>query len=277
LKPITRLTSYAILLLLGVVMIYPLLWLVSASFRTNAEIFSSIGLWPNRLSFDSFINGWKGSGQYTFGTFFWNTGLLVVPTVLGTVLSSAIVAYGFARFQFPLKNIMFGLMISTLMLPQAVIIIPRYILFKQLGWLNSYLPFIVPAFFGTYPFFIFLMIQFLRGLPRDLDESAKIDGCSSFSILTRILLPLCKPALFSVCILQFIWIWNDFFNVLIYVNSVSKYTLALGLRMALDISANIQWSEVMAMSLLSMLPCILIFFFAQKHFVEGIATTGLKG
>jgi oligogalacturonide transport system permease protein len=276
-KQLSRISAYAFLILFGIVMVYPLLWLVSASFRTNSEIFTSIGLIPQHLNLDSFIKGWKGGGRYSFGTFYMNSIMVAVPVVVGTVVSSVVVAYGFVRFDFPLKKILFSLMISTLMLPQAVVIIPRYMLFKQLDWLNTYYPFIVPAFVGTYPFFIFMMVQFFRGLPKDLDESAKIDGCNSFTILTRILLPLCKPAMFSISIIQFIWIWNDFFNVLIYVNSVSKYTLPLALRMTLDVAANIQWNQIMAMSLLTMLPCILIFFLAQKHFVEGISTTGLKG
>jgi oligogalacturonide transport system permease protein len=275
--PWSKLGSYVLLSVFGLIMIYPLLWLVSATFRTNAEIFASIGLIPQHFSLDAYIKGWKGSGQLSFGTFYKNSLLLAVPVVLGTVISSVLVAYGFVRFEFPLKKVFFSLMLSTLMLPGAVIIIPRYLLFKQLGWLDSYMPFIVPAFFGTFPFFNFMMVQFFRGLPKDLDESAKIDGCGSFSILIRILLPLCKPAIFSVSIIQFIWVWNDFFNVLIYVNSVSKFTLPLALRMSLDAVADVQWSEIMAMSLLTMLPCILIFFLAQKHFVEGISTTGLKG
>jgi oligogalacturonide transport system permease protein len=273
----SKLGSYVLLSIFGLIMIYPLLWLVSATFRTNAEIFSSIGLIPQHFSLDAYIKGWKGSGQFTFGIFYRNSILLSVPVVLGTVISSVLVAYGFVRFEFPLKKVFFSLMISTLMLPGAVFMIPSYLLFKQLGWLDSYMPFIVPAFFGTFPFFNFMMVQFFRGLPKDLDESAKIDGCGSFSILLRILLPLCKPAIFSVSIIQFIWVWNDFFNVLIYVNSVSKFTLPLALRMSLDAVANVQWSQIMAMSLLTMLPCILIFFLAQKHFVEGISTTGLKG
>jgi oligogalacturonide transport system permease protein len=276
-SPLSKIGSYVLLSIFGLIMIYPLLWLVSATFRTNAEIFSSIGLIPQHFSLDAYIKGWKGSGQLSFGIFYRNSILLAVPVVLGTVISSTLVAYGFVRFEFPLKKVFFSLMLSTLMLPGAVIIIPRFLLFKQLGWLDSYMPFIVPAFFGTFPFFNFMMVQFFRGLPRDLDESAKIDGCGSFSILIRILLPLCKPAIFSVSIIQFIWVWNDFFNVLIYVNSVSKFTLPLALRMSLDAVADVQWSEIMAMSLLTMLPCILIFFIAQKHFVEGISTTGLKG
>lgn len=276
-KKLSTISSYVLLSLFGLIMIYPLLWLVSATFRTNAEIFSSIGLIPSHINWNSYMNGWKGTGQFSFGTFYINSILLTIPVVAGTALSSLLVAYGFVRFEFPLKKILFSLMISTLMLPGAVIIIPRYLLFKQLGWLDTYLPFIIPAFLGTFPFFNFMMVQFFRGLPRELDESAKIDGCGTFGILLRILLPLCKPAVFSVSIIQFIWVWNDFFNVLIYVNSVSKFTLPLALRMSLDAVANVNWSEIMAMSLLTMLPCILIFFLAQKHFVEGISTTGIKG
>ncbi|MGG1513859.1 carbohydrate ABC transporter permease [Paenibacillus oryzisoli] len=261
----------------ALIMIYPLIWLFFASFKPNNEIFGSLQLLPKHIVWDSYANGWKGSGQFTFGVFLWNTIKMVVPVVLFTVLSSTVVAYGFARFQFVLKNVFFAIMISTLMLPNAVIIIPRFILFKEFGWLNSYLPFTMPALFACYPFFIFMMVQFFRGLPRELDESATIDGCNSFGILTKILMPLCKPAIFSSAIFQFIWTWNDFFNSLIYINSVKKFTLALGLRMSLDVSSAAKWNEVMAMSMVAIIPCVLIFFFSQKYFVEGIATTGLKG
>lgn len=274
---LSKFGTYLLLSLFGIIMIYPLLWMASATFRTNSEIFSSIGIIPSSFSLDAYIKGWKGSGQYTYSTFYLNSVLMTVPMIIGTVVSSVVVAYGFVRFDFPGRKILFSLMISTLMLPNAVVIIPRYVLFKQLGWLDSYLPFTVPSFLGTYPFFIFMMIQFLRGLPKELDESAKIDGCNSFMILTRILLPLSKPALFSVSIIQFIWVWNDFFNVLIYVNSVKKFTLPLALRSTLDVAASVEWNQIMAMSVLTMLPCIIIFFLAQKHFVEGISTTGLKG
>ncbi|MFC0329646.1 carbohydrate ABC transporter permease [Paenibacillus sepulcri] len=276
-KNLSKIGAYLVLIVFGFIMIYPLLWMAAASFRSNAEIYTSIGLIPKRVIWDGFVEGWKGSGQFTFGTFYANSFLLVVPTVIGTVVSSVLVAYGFTRFQFPLKKVLLAVMIATLMLPHAVLIIPRYLLFRNFGWLDSYLPFVVPAFLGGYPFFIFMMVQFIRGLPSELDESAKIDGCNSFTILTRILMPLCKPALFSVSIIQFIWLWNEFFNTLIYVNSVSKFTLQLALRMSIDATYDIQWNQIMAMSLLTMLPCMIIFFLAQKHFVEGISTTGLKG
>lgn len=274
---INKLVKYLLLCLVGLIIVYPLLWLFFSSFKPNEEILSGTRLLPTRIVWDSYVNGWKGSGQYTFGTYFINTALMVFPTVLFTILSSTLVGYGFGRFDFPFKKVLFMIMMSTLMLPNAVIVVPRFILFRNLGWIDTYLPFIVPSIFACYPFFIFLMVQFLRGLPRELDQSAIVDGCNPFQILMKILLPLCKPALFSMGIFQFIWTWNDFFNVLIYINSVRKYTLALGLRMTLDVVGATHWNEIMAMSIVTMLPCILIFFFAQKYFVEGIATTGIKG
>ena len=268
--------TYFVLVFVGFAMIFPLIWLISASLKPNNEIFGTLSLVPSKFMWNSYTEGWKGSGQFTFGVFFINTLKLVVPTVICTLISSVIVAYGFARFEFPLKKILFMFMLSTLMLPNAVIIIPRYILFNSLDWLDSYLPFIIPAIFATNSFFIFMLVQFLRGIPKELDESAVIDGCNSFMILARILLPLSKPALFSAAIFQFIWTWNDFFNVLIYVNSIKKYTVSLGLRIALDIQAAVNWNQVMAMSVVAIVPPVLVFFFSQKHFVEGIATTGIK-
>lgn len=269
--------TYIFLSLFGLLMVYPLIWLFLASFKPNDEIFGSLRLLPTRVIWDSYIRGWEGTGQFSFSLFFINTFKMVIPTVFFTLVSSTLVAYGFARFKFPLKNILFVLMLSTLMLPNAVIIIPRYILFKNFNWLNSYLPFIVPAIFACGPFFIFMLVQFFRNLPVELDESAIIDGCNSFTVLIKILLPLSKPALFSAGIFQFMWTWNDFFNSLIYVNSVKKYTVALGLRMSLDNVSTVNWNQVMAMSILAIIPCVLIFFIAQKYFVEGIATTGIKG
>jgi len=276
-KVFNKFMLYVFLLLVGFIMVYPLIWLFFSSFKPNDEIFGSIKLLPTKVIWDSYLNGWKGSGQFSFGVFFFNSFKLVVPTVIFTILSSTFVAYGFARFNFPLKKTLFLLMISTLMLPNAVLIIPRYIQFKGLGWLNTYNTFTVPALLACYPFFIYMLVQFFRGVPRELDESAKIDGCNSFTILLRILLPLSGPALISAALFQFIWTWNDFFNSLIYINSVKKFTVTLGLRMSLDNAATANWNEILAMSMVAMLPCVLLFFFSQKYFVEGIATTGLKG
>jgi len=272
-----KLLSYVFISFLGLLMIYPLLWLISGSFKSNEEIFTSFSLLPSKISFQPYINGWMGIGGQTFSTFFINTFKMVIPSVFFALLSSFLVAYGFARFKFPFKKILFIMMISTLMLPKTVIMIPRYMLFRNFGWLDSYLPFYIPAILASQSFFIFMLIQFMRGLPRELDESAVIDGCNSFQILFQILMPLSKPALFSAAIFDFIWQWNDFFNPLIYISTVAKYPLSLGLRIALDVGAAVSWNQVMAMSAVTMIPPILIFFFAQKYFVEGIATTGLKG
>ncbi|NOU93681.1 ABC transporter permease subunit [Paenibacillus sp. LMG 31456] len=270
--------THLFLLLLGWIMVYPLIWLFLSSFKTNADLFGSLQLLPQQFVWDSYVKGWAGTGQYTYATFFKNTFLLVVPTAFFTVLSSVLVAYGFARFTFPLRNFMFILMISTLMLPHSVIIIPRYLIFRNLDWLDSYLPFIVPAAFGCFPFFIFMLVQFFRGLPKELDESAVMDGCSPPGILFRILLPLSFPALMSAAIFQFIWTWNDFFNSLIFINSVKKFPISLALRMSIDSTGGtVEWNQIMAMSVLAVLPPILLFFFSQRYFVEGIATTGIKG
>jgi len=276
-KKINLIISYIFLIILGIIMIYPLLWMFSASFKTNNEIFSSLSLIPKQIVSGGYFAGWKGSGQYSFDLYFLNTFIMVIPTVLFTIISSLLVAYGFARFKFRFKKPLFALVIASLMLPTEVVIIPRYMLFNSLNWLNSYLPFIVPAAFATYSFFIFMLVQYIRSIPRELDESAFIDGCSSFAILTKIIVPLCKPALISVGIFQFVWRWNDFLNPLIYISSVKKYPLSLALRMTLDVTDTISWNQVMAMSVLSLVPPVLLFFFTQKYFVEGIATSGLKG
>jgi len=270
--------AYIILILLGIVMIYPLIWLFFATFKDNQELFGSMTLLPKKFSLQAYINGWKGSGQFTFLTFYLNTFKLVIPTVILTVLSTGIVAYGFARFQFPLKKILFMLMISTMMLPDAVIMIPRYVAFKSFGWIDTYLPFWVPALLACYPFLIFMQIQFLRGIPRELDEAAYIDGCSAFGVYVKILIPLMKPCLFSVAIFQTLWRWNDYFNNLIYISSVKKYTLSLALKMAIDSQgASTPWNQVLAMSFLSLVPPILLYFFAQDYFVEGATAGGVKG
>jgi oligogalacturonide transport system permease protein len=271
-----KIISYFVLAILGYMMIYPLLFMVSASFKSNAEIFGNLHIIPREPVFGAYRRGWQGSGQYTFATFFLNSFFLVLPVVFFTLLSSTLVGYGFARFRFPLKKLFFFLMISTLMLPATVIVIPRYIFFKDLGWLNTYLPFFAPGLLGVFPFFNFMMVQFFRGLPVELDESARIDGCGSFRTLVQILIPLCKPALFSVVVFQFVWTWNDFFNALIYISSVSKYPIALGLRMTMDVSSEINWNQILAMSSLAIVPPALLFFLAQNYFVEGISTSGIK-
>ena len=276
----TALIRHLILIAVGIVLIYPVVFMIFASFKNTNEIFTSTSLLPKVWHPENYVNGWQSgaTGSVTYTNFFLNTFKLVLPVVFFTVISCTVTAYGFARFDFPMKKILFPVLISTLMLPNTVIIIPRFMLFKSLGWLDSYYPFLVPAMFAVYPFFIFMIIQFLRGIPTSLDESAKMDGCSSLQILTHILVPLLKPALFSAGLFQFLWTWNDFYNQFIFINTPKKFTLSLGLRLSIDASTEaVKWNEVMAMSVCSIIPLFLLFFCAQKYFVDGIATSGIKG
>lgn len=269
--------DYLIIAVIGCLLLYPIIWMVFATFKTNEEIYGSIKLLPQNFDFKYYFSGWKGTGKITYTQFFINTFALVIPTTLLTVCSSAFVAYGFARFRFPGKKLLFALLMATLMLPNAVIIIPRYTLYNSFGWINSYIPFYMQAALACNPFFTYMLIQFFRGLPGELDESAFVDGCGTFRTFVQILLPLMKPALFSAGVFQFLWTYNDYFNPLIFINTVKKYPISLALRMSLDSESVVQWGQVMAMSFMAVLPVILLFFAAQKYFVEGIATSGLKG
>ncbi|MDL2301698.1 carbohydrate ABC transporter permease [Lachnospiraceae bacterium OttesenSCG-928-D06] len=269
--------QYLVIAIIGAALLFPIIFMFFASFKTNEELFGSVSLLPKNFSFQYYIDGWKGSGTMTYTKFFINTFILVIPTTLLTVASCSIVAFGFARFKFPGKKILFMLLIATLMLPNSVIIIPRYVLYNKFGWINSYMPFYIPALLACYPFFIFMLIQFLRSIPRDLDESAYIDGCGTFRTFVQILLPLMKSSLFSAGLFQFLWTYNDYFNSLVFINSVSKYPISLALRMSMDSESVIVWGKMMAMAFVAVTPVIIIFFLAQKHFVEGIATSGLKG
>ena len=201
----------------------------------------------------------------------------MVPTTLLTLVSCSIVAYGFARFDFPGNQFLFMVLIATLMLPNAIIIIPRYALFNKLGWLDSYMTFYAPAAVGCYPFFVFMMVQFLRGLPRDWMSLPALTAAARSSVLYRFCCPYLSRALFSAGLFQFLWTWNDFFNTNITLTRFQNFPLSLALRVSIDVTSNIQWNQVMSMALVSVIPLILLFFAAQKYFVEGIATSGLKG
>jgi multiple sugar transport system permease protein len=225
---------------------------------------------------ENYTKGWMFSNDFTFAHFFGNTLWMELWNVVGGVTTAAIVAYGFGRLNFKFQGLWFSILLLTMMLPGQVTIVPQYILFNNFGFVDSYIPLILPHFFGGGAFFIFLLVQFIRGIPRDLDEAATIDGASVYGIFWRIVLPLLKPALVTVGIFTFIWSWDDFFSQVLYLSSVDKFTVGLALRMFID-QFDIQWGQLLAMSLLSVIPSAIIFFFAQKHFVEGIATTGLKG
>jgi oligogalacturonide transport system permease protein len=276
-KSIWESVIYIFLIIAGIAMIYPLIWMFLASFKSNEEIFGSLKFLPSQFSWQAYRDGWKSAGGITYDKFFLNTFILVIPTTILTLISSSLVAYGFARFEFKGKKILFMLLIATLMLPNAVIIIPRYTIYRSIGALDTYWTFYLPALLGCYPFFTYMLIQFLRGLPKELDESAFIDGCGSLKTFVHILLPLLKPSLFSAGLFQFLWTYNDYFNSLIYINTVSKYTVSLALRLSLDAETVVQWNKVMAMACVAVLPVVVLFFLCQRYFVEGISTSGLKG
>ncbi|MCC3375773.1 carbohydrate ABC transporter permease [Cohnella sp. REN36] len=268
-------TRHLLLTLFSLLMLYPVIWWVGASLKKTEEL-SLPTLWPSTPMWENYANGWRFSGEYTFGHFFANTLLMELGNVVGGVLTAAVVAYGFGRLNFKFRGFWFSILLLTMMLPGQVTVVPQYILFNKLNLVDSYVPLVVPHFFGGGAFFIFLLVQFIRGIPRDLDEAAKIDGASVYGIFLRIVFPLIKPALVTVGIFTFIWSWDDFFAQVLYLSSVDKFTVGLALRMFID-QFDIQWGQLLAMSLLSVLPSVVLFFLAQKHFVEGIATTGLKG
>lgn len=258
-------------------MIYPILWMVWSSFGESSRVISgALFAMPERWSFDNYFIGWKGFGGQTFYVFFKNSLLVTAATVIGQVVSSAVSAYGFARIHFRGVRFWFICMIVTLMLPPQVLAIPQYIVFSKLGWINSFKPLIVPAFFG-YPFFIFLIMQFMQGIPKELDESAQIDGCNKFSIFYKIIVPLIMPAIVTSVIFSFYWSWQDFFAPLLYIQSPDKYTISIALRLFTDPSTVTNWGAVFAMSVLSLLPVFVLFVFSQKYIVEGISTSGMKG
>ena len=268
---------YAILITVGLVMIYPLLWLVGASFKSNTEIFTNPSFIPMEPTLDGSIRGWETSTPYNFGHFYWNTFLMVFPKVVGTAISCTLVAYGFARFEFPGKKLLFGCLIAVLLLPDVVTRIPQYLVFRDLGWLDTYLPMWVPSALAADAFFVFMLVQFLRAIPRDMEEAARIDGANTFQVLIFVVVPMLAPAIISVCLFQFMWTMNDFLGPLIYISSVAKYPISLALQLSIDATESFSWNKILAMTVISLAPSLVVFFLAQKHFIRGVATGGTKG
>ncbi len=261
----------------AILMLYPVIWLLMSSFKPSDTIFiTAKSLIPDPWIWTNFAEGWKGIGGNSFGVFIKNTAILVVITLIGQVISSAFIAFGFARLQFKGKALWFGIMMVTLMLPHDVLMVPQYIIFSKLGWLNSIKPLAIPAYFG-HPFFIFLLVQFIRTIPRELDEAAIIDGCGTFKIFTKIILPLIKPALATASIFSFYWTWESLLGPVLYLNSPSKYTVSMALNMFLSNETVSNWGSMFAMSVVTLIPVFVIFFLFQRHVVEGISTSGLKG
>jgi multiple sugar transport system permease protein len=258
------------------IMLYPLIWMFVSSFKVNTEIFTNTSLIPTKITFENYIQGWKGVSGVTFATFFKNTFFITFMSIIGTLISCSMAAYAFSRLNFALKKVFFAIMLTTLMLPFHVTVIPQYIMFNKLGWINSYLPLIVPKFFGE-GFFIFLIVQFIRSLPKELDQAAAIDGCGPIRLYWYLILPLTVPALITTTIFTFIWTWNDFFSQLLYISDIRLFTIALALRLFTDSMGESSWGALFAMSILSLIPVFLMFVFFQKYLIEGIAAGGVKG
>jgi len=257
------------------VMLYPVLWMVISSLRPDDEIFRSPGLVLDGLATENYTGGWNALAS-PFGHYIINSAIVVLGAIVGNLVSCSMAAYAFARLEFTGKRWWFAIMLGTIMLPIHVIIVPQYILFSQLDWVNTFLPLIVPKVLATDAFFVFLMVQFIRGLPRELDEAARIDGCGHPRIFLRIVLPLMMPALATTTIFTFIWTWNDFFSQLIYLTDPDMYTVPVALRSFVDATATTSWGAMFAMSVVSLLPVFLAFAIGQRYLVRGIATTGGK-
>jgi len=267
---------HLLIILIGLAMLYPVLWLLASSFKPNQDIFTDTGLWPSTWTFDNYRNGWRGFQGITFARFFGNSALVSVLAVLGNIITCSFAAYAFARLEFRFKKIWFAMMLVTIMLPYHVTLVPQYIIFSELHWINTYLPLFLPKWLAHDSFFILLMVQFIRGIPKELDESATIDGCSQQKLYFRIIMPLLAPALITTAIFTFIWTWDDFFSQMIYLSDIKLFTVQLGIRALFDPSGTSDWGALMAISVLSLVPITLIFLVFQRYFLDGIATTGLK-
>lgn len=269
--------SYLFVIILGLIMFYPVVWLIASSFKTNPEILTtSFHLLPQDFTLENYANGWRGFGGIPFSRYFANSIFISVVATLGTAASSAVVAYGFTRIKFPGRQLWFGCMMMTLMLPGQIILIPQYIIFQKLHWINTYLPLIVPAFFSS-AFFVFMIMQFIQGLPKELDEAATIDGCNRFGIFGRIILPLISPALVTTVIINFYWKWDEFLPPLLYLSRPEKYTVSIALKAFVDASSVTDYATLFAMSTVSLIPVFLLFMFFNRYLIEGISTSGLKG
>lgn len=268
---------YILVTAIALVLVYPLLWMISSSLKPEAIIFEQIGLLPRAVTLENYSLGWSGVSGVSFTRFYLNSFIIVGLIVVGTLVSSSLTGYAFARLHFPLKRIMFALMMMTIMVPLHAILIPQYTMFLRLGWVNTILPLVVPRFFATDAFFVFLLVQFMRGIPHELDEAATIDGCGRFGIFLRIILPLTTPALITAFIFSFIWAYNDFFSQLIYLSEPSSLTISVALRFFLDATARSHHGQLFAMSVASLVPPFVLFILFQRYLIQGISTSGMKG
>ena len=277
-KSIKTIVFHVLVTLGGIVMVYPLLWMALSSFKpTDMVLPTSSQLIPTTWTLDNYVNGWKGFMGYSFGIFFANSFFISITATFGTLISSSFVAYALQRLHFKGKKLLFTLVLSTMMLPAQILMIPQFMWYRHLNWVGTYYPMILPYFFAIQGFFVYLIMNFIGGIPKDLDESAKIDGCSYYGTFFRIILPLIVPAMVTAAIFSFIWRWDDYLSALLYVNRANMRPVALALQLFSDPSSGSDIGSTLAMSTLSIVPATIIFLIFQKSLVEGIATTGIKG
>jgi multiple sugar transport system permease protein len=267
--------KHALLILASFGMLYPLFWMVGSSFKPESEIFSDLGLWPDQIVLSNYRQGWHALRE-SFTSFYINSILIAALSVIGNLIACSLTAYAFARLEFRFKWFWFALMLGTLMLPYHVTLVPQYVLFLSIDWVDTILPLVVPKFLAVDAFFIFLMVQFFRGLPRELDEAARMDGCGPWRIYWRIVLPLSTPVLATAAIFSFIWTWDDFLGPLIYLNNISNYTVPLALRAFVDSQGLSAWGQLFAMSTLSLVPVFVFFLFFQRLIIRGVAMSAMK-
>lgn len=273
-----KLPLYILLTASAIVMIYPLLWLVGASFKTNEEIFSSAWFLPDILDLSVYKRAWQTVTPYSMGHYFINTFLIIIPKTIFAVVSSVIVAYGFARFDFPLKRFFFALLMGSMFMPAIVTVMPLYFFWSKLGLHDTYLPLTLPALFAAEGAFVFMLVQFFRGVPKEFDEAARIDGCGNLRLLVHILVPCIRPVIVSITVFTFLWTMNDFLTPLIMISSVEKYPLSLILRLSADSTGDgYEQRKIIAMSVLGLIPSVTVFAVAQKKFLSGITAGGLSG
>ena len=278
---IGRFFQYFVLILVGVIMIYPLVWMVGATFKSNAEIFSGIGFLTANPTLQGYIDAVTQNygGDISIWRAFINTYSFVIPKVIFTVISSVIAAYGFSRFKFKGRDMLFGIMISTQFLPQVVLNVPQYLMYNSFGWINSpfYLPLWVPTLFATETYFVYQLVQFMRSIPHDLDEAAAIDGCGPVKILYKIIAPMLSPSLVACGLFQFMWSCNDYMGPLLYVQTPSKYPMSIFVKLSMDADSGFNWNRILALSLISIIPQLVVFFCAQDAFIDGISAGAVKG
>ncbi len=268
--------AHVVLLAAVVVMIYPLVWLVGASFKPENQIFSTLDPIPWHFTFENYLSGWTATGT-SFTVYLTNSATIAICVVIGNIVSCSLAAYAFARLDFAFRKLWFGLMLGTLMLPFQATMIPQYTIFYKLNWVNTFLPLVVPQLLAFDSFFIFLMVQFIRGIPRELDEAAAIDGAGHARIFFSVILPLLRPALLTTGVLTFIWTFNDFLRQLVYLSDKSRYTVPLGLNSFIDRASGSSYGGMLAMSVVTLVPTVVVFLVCQKRLVDGVANSGIKG